>query len=137
MQAGGVVRALKNKKAMMAAVTGSDCALCWARLRYCSRPGAGCRPGMGGCVGRGSVGGCNEAEGDLNPSPPRPGDFLTEFFKLCCRKETTEEVLGRGAAEDEGKGQSHHLANQHEAHHGSMLKLSKQSLPILVSLPLF
>ncbi|XP_046902432.1 rab3 GTPase-activating protein catalytic subunit isoform X1 [Hypomesus transpacificus] len=34
------------------------------------------------------------------------GDFLTEFFKLCCRKETTEDVLGRGAAEDEGKDNS-------------------------------
>nr|XP_057938705.1 rab3 GTPase-activating protein catalytic subunit [Doryrhamphus excisus] len=31
------------------------------------------------------------------------GDLLTEFFKLCGRKETTEEVLGRGSAEDEGK----------------------------------
>ena len=72
---------------------------------------------------------CNEAEGDLNISLPHPGDFLTEFFKLCCRKETTEDVLGRGAAEDEGKGQSHHLSNEHEVHHGSMLKLSKQSLP--------
>lgn len=33
------------------------------------------------------------------------GDVLTEFFKLCCRKESTEEVLGRGLADDEGKGQ--------------------------------
>ncbi|XP_071768528.1 rab3 GTPase-activating protein catalytic subunit [Centroberyx gerrardi] len=31
------------------------------------------------------------------------GDFLTEFFKLCCRKESTEEILGRGLAEEEGK----------------------------------
>ncbi|XP_028991028.1 rab3 GTPase-activating protein catalytic subunit isoform X2 [Betta splendens] len=31
------------------------------------------------------------------------GDVLTEFFKLCCRKESTEEVLGRGLADDEGK----------------------------------
>ncbi|XP_047465417.1 rab3 GTPase-activating protein catalytic subunit isoform X2 [Mugil cephalus] len=31
------------------------------------------------------------------------GDFLTEFFKLCCRKESTEEVLGRGLTEEEGK----------------------------------
>ncbi|XP_061923521.1 rab3 GTPase-activating protein catalytic subunit [Entelurus aequoreus] len=31
------------------------------------------------------------------------GDLLTEFFKLCGRKETTEEVLGRGQAEEDGK----------------------------------
>uniref|UniRef100_A0A7N8YFX7 Rab3 GTPase-activating protein catalytic subunit n=1 Tax=Mastacembelus armatus TaxID=205130 RepID=A0A7N8YFX7_9TELE len=31
------------------------------------------------------------------------GDLLTEFFKLCCRKETTEEILGRGLTEDESK----------------------------------
>ncbi|XP_071390489.1 rab3 GTPase-activating protein catalytic subunit isoform X2 [Centroberyx affinis] len=31
------------------------------------------------------------------------GDFLTEFFKLCCRKESTEEILGRGLTEEEGK----------------------------------
>ncbi|XP_040922947.1 rab3 GTPase-activating protein catalytic subunit isoform X2 [Toxotes jaculatrix] len=29
------------------------------------------------------------------------GDLLTEFFKLCCRKESTEEILGRRLAEDE------------------------------------
>ncbi|XP_037319315.2 rab3 GTPase-activating protein catalytic subunit isoform X1 [Pungitius pungitius] len=34
------------------------------------------------------------------------GDLLTEFFKLCCRKESTEEVLGRGMAEEEGKENS-------------------------------
>ncbi|KAM3862415.1 rab3 GTPase-activating protein catalytic subunit isoform 2-T2 [Diretmus argenteus] len=34
------------------------------------------------------------------------GDFLTEFFKLCCRKESTDEVLGRGLAEEEGKENS-------------------------------
>lgn len=34
------------------------------------------------------------------------GDVLSEFFKLCCRKETAEEILGRGMAEDEGKGLS-------------------------------
>ncbi|XP_059181022.1 rab3 GTPase-activating protein catalytic subunit isoform X2 [Centropristis striata] len=34
------------------------------------------------------------------------GDFLTEFFKLCCRKESTEEILGRGMAEEEGKENS-------------------------------
>lgn len=32
------------------------------------------------------------------------GDILTEFFKLCCRKESTEEILGRGLTE-ESKGQ--------------------------------
>uniref|UniRef100_A0A3Q3AZ99 Rab3 GTPase-activating protein catalytic subunit n=1 Tax=Kryptolebias marmoratus TaxID=37003 RepID=A0A3Q3AZ99_KRYMA len=31
------------------------------------------------------------------------GDFVTEFFKLCCRKESVEEVLGRGFAEEEGQ----------------------------------
>uniref|UniRef100_A0A3Q2EFP5 Rab3 GTPase-activating protein catalytic subunit n=1 Tax=Cyprinodon variegatus TaxID=28743 RepID=A0A3Q2EFP5_CYPVA len=30
------------------------------------------------------------------------GDFITEFFKLCCRKESAEEVLGRSHAEEEG-----------------------------------
>ncbi|XP_076012670.1 rab3 GTPase-activating protein catalytic subunit isoform X2 [Genypterus blacodes] len=34
------------------------------------------------------------------------GDFLTEFFKLCCRKETTEEILGRGLSDEEGKDNS-------------------------------
>ncbi|XP_042363424.1 rab3 GTPase-activating protein catalytic subunit [Plectropomus leopardus] len=34
------------------------------------------------------------------------GDFLTEFFKLCSRKESTEDVLGRGLAEEEGKENS-------------------------------
>lgn len=32
------------------------------------------------------------------------GDVLIEFFKLCCRKESTEETFGRGLAEEEGKG---------------------------------
>ncbi|XP_041056975.1 rab3 GTPase-activating protein catalytic subunit isoform X2 [Carcharodon carcharias] len=31
------------------------------------------------------------------------GDFLTEFFKLCRRKESTDELLGRSAFEDESK----------------------------------
>uniref|UniRef100_A0A7N6AA81 Rab3 GTPase-activating protein catalytic subunit n=1 Tax=Anabas testudineus TaxID=64144 RepID=A0A7N6AA81_ANATE len=31
------------------------------------------------------------------------GDLLTEFFKLCCRKESIEEILGKGLTEDEGK----------------------------------
>ncbi|XP_078084241.1 rab3 GTPase-activating protein catalytic subunit isoform X8 [Mustelus asterias] len=31
------------------------------------------------------------------------GDFLTEFFKLCRRKESTDELLGRAAFEDESK----------------------------------
>ncbi|KAM6987009.1 rab3 GTPase-activating protein catalytic subunit [Aplochiton taeniatus] len=34
------------------------------------------------------------------------GDFLTEFFKLCCTKESAEEILGRGVAEEEGKENS-------------------------------
>uniref|UniRef100_A0A674NIF2 Rab3 GTPase-activating protein catalytic subunit n=1 Tax=Takifugu rubripes TaxID=31033 RepID=A0A674NIF2_TAKRU len=34
------------------------------------------------------------------------GDVLSEFFKLCCIKETAEEILGRGMAEDEGKENS-------------------------------
>ncbi|XP_069012373.1 rab3 GTPase-activating protein catalytic subunit isoform X3 [Embiotoca jacksoni] len=34
------------------------------------------------------------------------GDFLSEFFKLCCRKESTEEILGRTLAEEEGKEDS-------------------------------
>lgn len=43
-----------------------------------------------------------------NPSEPflsfHSGDFLTEFLKLSCRKEATEEILGRGLAEEETKG---------------------------------
>ncbi|KAM9424226.1 rab3 GTPase-activating protein catalytic subunit [Pholidichthys leucotaenia] len=31
------------------------------------------------------------------------GEFLMEFFKLCCRVESSEDVLGRGLADDEGK----------------------------------
>ncbi|XP_048835815.1 rab3 GTPase-activating protein catalytic subunit isoform X1 [Brienomyrus brachyistius] len=31
------------------------------------------------------------------------GDFLTEFFRVCCRKESSEEILGRNAVEEEGK----------------------------------
>ncbi|XP_037136517.1 rab3 GTPase-activating protein catalytic subunit isoform X5 [Syngnathus acus] len=34
------------------------------------------------------------------------GDLLTDFFKLLGRKETTEEILGRGSVEEEGKGTS-------------------------------
>ncbi|XP_034717220.1 rab3 GTPase-activating protein catalytic subunit isoform X2 [Etheostoma cragini] len=34
------------------------------------------------------------------------GDVLTEFFRLCCRKESTEEVLGRGMAEEDVKENS-------------------------------
>ena len=30
-----------------------------------------------------------------------PGDFLTEFFRLCSKKES-EEILGRGPFEEEG-----------------------------------
>lgn len=35
---------------------------------------------------------------------PYVGDVLTEFFKLCCRRETAEEILGRGLPEEESKG---------------------------------
>lgn len=35
---------------------------------------------------------------------PILGDFLTEFFKLCSKKESAEEILGRGPVEEEGKG---------------------------------
>ncbi|XP_078259535.1 rab3 GTPase-activating protein catalytic subunit isoform X1 [Rhinoraja longicauda] len=31
------------------------------------------------------------------------GDFLTEFFKLCLRKESIDEILGRSTFEDESK----------------------------------
>ncbi|KAK3568274.1 hypothetical protein QTP86_002770 [Hemibagrus guttatus] len=34
------------------------------------------------------------------------GDFLLEFLKLCSRKETTDEILGRSSAEEEGKENS-------------------------------
>ncbi|XP_078084245.1 rab3 GTPase-activating protein catalytic subunit isoform X11 [Mustelus asterias] len=34
------------------------------------------------------------------------GDFLTEFFKLCRRKESTDELLGRAAFEDESKAEN-------------------------------
>ncbi|KAG8125107.1 hypothetical protein E2320_020661 [Naja naja] len=34
---------------------------------------------------------------------PIIGDFVTEFFKLCRRKESTDEILGRSAFEEEGK----------------------------------
>ncbi|KAM3591695.1 uncharacterized protein V6R79_005896 [Siganus canaliculatus] len=34
------------------------------------------------------------------------GDFLTEFLKLCSRKESTEEILGRGSADEESKENS-------------------------------
>ncbi|XP_067843347.1 rab3 GTPase-activating protein catalytic subunit isoform X3 [Heptranchias perlo] len=34
------------------------------------------------------------------------GDFLTEFFKLCRRKESTDELLGRSAFEDENKAEN-------------------------------
>ncbi|KAI6065355.1 Rab3 GTPase-activating protein catalytic subunit isoform X1 [Aix galericulata] len=33
------------------------------------------------------------------------GDFLNEFFKLCRRKESTDEILGRSAFEEDGKGE--------------------------------
>ncbi|GAA6065171.1 rab3 GTPase-activating protein catalytic subunit isoform X1, partial [Tachysurus ichikawai] len=34
------------------------------------------------------------------------GDFLMEFLKLCGRKESTDEILGRSLAEEEGKENS-------------------------------
>ncbi|XP_067891174.1 rab3 GTPase-activating protein catalytic subunit isoform X1 [Heterodontus francisci] len=34
------------------------------------------------------------------------GDFLTEFFKLCRRKESTDELLGKSAFEDESKAEN-------------------------------
>ncbi|XP_034564013.1 rab3 GTPase-activating protein catalytic subunit [Notolabrus celidotus] len=34
------------------------------------------------------------------------GDLLTEFYKLCCRKESTDEVLGRAPGEEEGQENS-------------------------------
>ena len=37
---------------------------------------------------------------------PLTGDFLTEFFKLCRRKESTDEILGRSAFDEEGKGKN-------------------------------
>lgn len=37
---------------------------------------------------------------------PLVGDFVTEFFKVCRRKESTDEILGRPAFDEEGKGKS-------------------------------
>ncbi|KAF6739323.1 Rab3 GTPase-activating protein catalytic subunit [Oryzias melastigma] len=34
------------------------------------------------------------------------GDYLTEFYRLCCRKESVEDVLGKGLTEEEGKDTS-------------------------------
>uniref|UniRef100_A0A3B3CJN1 Rab3 GTPase-activating protein catalytic subunit n=1 Tax=Oryzias melastigma TaxID=30732 RepID=A0A3B3CJN1_ORYME len=34
------------------------------------------------------------------------GDYLTEFFRLCCRKDSVEDVLGKGLTEEEGKDTS-------------------------------
>ena len=31
------------------------------------------------------------------------GDFVTEFFKICRRKESTDEILGRSTFEEEGR----------------------------------
>lgn len=38
-------------------------------------------------------------------SSPHTGDILTEFLKLGSTRESTEEILGRGLMEEEGKGQ--------------------------------
>uniref|UniRef100_A0A8C7VGN4 Rab3 GTPase-activating protein catalytic subunit n=1 Tax=Oncorhynchus mykiss TaxID=8022 RepID=A0A8C7VGN4_ONCMY len=40
------------------------------------------------------------------------GDFLTEFFKLCSKKESTEEILGRGPVEEEGKDDISHALSK-------------------------
>ncbi|KAK6315385.1 hypothetical protein J4Q44_G00149140 [Coregonus suidteri] len=40
------------------------------------------------------------------------GDFLTEFFKLCSKKESTEEILGRGPFEEEGKDDISHALSK-------------------------
>ncbi|KAM6897052.1 rab3 GTPase-activating protein catalytic subunit [Xenentodon cancila] len=60
----------------------------------------------------------NDVYSDLDPlqaphwsvrvrTPENPqcllGDFLTEFFKLCCRKESVEDVLGKRMSEEDGK----------------------------------
>ncbi|XP_039613247.1 rab3 GTPase-activating protein catalytic subunit isoform X1 [Polypterus senegalus] len=52
------------------------------------------------------------------------GDFLHEFFKLCCRKESTEEILGRSSLEDDGK-------ENNEISHA----LSKLTEPTTVPIP--
>uniref|UniRef100_A0A3P9L0P4 Rab3 GTPase-activating protein catalytic subunit n=1 Tax=Oryzias latipes TaxID=8090 RepID=A0A3P9L0P4_ORYLA len=31
------------------------------------------------------------------------GEYLTEFFRLCCRKESVEDVLGKGLTDEEGR----------------------------------
>ncbi|XP_014028939.1 rab3 GTPase-activating protein catalytic subunit isoform X1 [Salmo salar] len=40
------------------------------------------------------------------------GDFLTEFFKLCSKKESAEEILGRGPVEEEGKDDISHALSK-------------------------
>lgn len=52
--------------------------------------------------------------GDFDPILScHPGDFLTEFFKLCCRKESSEDILGRGVVDEEGKGQDSGCTGYH------------------------
>uniref|UniRef100_A0A673HI06 Rab3 GTPase-activating protein catalytic subunit n=1 Tax=Sinocyclocheilus rhinocerous TaxID=307959 RepID=A0A673HI06_9TELE len=53
----------------------------------------------------------NDVYSDLDPLQAphwsvRVRKFLMEFFKLCCRKESTEEILGRNPVEEEGKENS-------------------------------
>lgn len=50
---------------------------------------------------------CSNRLQHFSDSPPSPhtGDILTEFLKLGSTKESTEEILGRGLMEEEGKGQ--------------------------------
>ncbi|EPY79469.1 hypothetical protein CB1_000925002 [Camelus ferus] len=40
------------------------------------------------------------------------GDFVTEFFKICRRKESTDEILGRSTFEEEGRGDAGKAGDQ-------------------------
>ncbi|XP_051938960.1 rab3 GTPase-activating protein catalytic subunit [Hippocampus zosterae] len=52
------------------------------------------------------------------------GDLLTDLFKLRGRKETTEEILGRGSAEEEGKDGNISSA---------LSRLTEPTAPVLIS----
>ncbi|KAF7656070.1 hypothetical protein LDENG_00046730, partial [Lucifuga dentata] len=54
------------------------------------------------------------------------GDFLTEFFKLCCRKESTEEILGRGLAEEEEDKEDSDISS-------ALSKLTEPAAPVPLS----
>uniref|UniRef100_A0A6Q2WVR4 Rab3 GTPase-activating protein catalytic subunit n=1 Tax=Esox lucius TaxID=8010 RepID=A0A6Q2WVR4_ESOLU len=58
------------------------------------------------------------------------GDFLTEFFKLCSKKESTEDILGRAPIEEEGKGNdiSHALSKLTEPAAVPIPKLSVSNM---------